>query len=68
MEVGFGAARYRDMDLNLEVPACISKYSYTGGYESYLTHGLLSFVPKDGSVERWEAYILRDPSHQGPTT
>ena len=31
MEVSVGPARYGD--LNSDVPACISKFSYTGGHE-----------------------------------
>ena len=31
MEVGVGPARYRD--LNSDIPACISMFSYTGGHE-----------------------------------
>ena len=28
----------------------------------------VNHFPKDDSVKPWEAYILRGPSHQGPTT
>ena len=40
------------------------------GLGSAYTCGLspVNHFPKDSSVELGEAYILRDPAHQGPTT